>query len=365
MKNLVCLIGQLGNGGTERQLSLFLKYLDRDKYNPIVIVTNNSEGRWKEYIENELSVEINSLGNSNPALKLLKYRSILSKYKPAAVLCWSFFANPLCKLSWGTKFIGALRNDLAESKNGISDFHIKQALKPKHFIVNSSLLSQQLTEDGIEPGKISVVYNFFERNPDFEDVEKLKEIRAAERQKYNIPEDALVVAWAARDNPGKGFPFFVDVFEKASQKIPNLHAFLGGTGSLAIKDEILKRGLGEKTSIAGDIKNIRLILPLADIFFLPSVTEGMPNIFIEAIDAQCGLLATNTGGIKDILSCLDDDLMSKLVIEERDVDLGAEKLIYLCENEKFRKDSTKKARKILEKMKPDAIMAEFYKIIEN
>jgi glycosyltransferase involved in cell wall biosynthesis len=365
MKNLICLIGQLGNGGTERQLSLFLKYLDREKYNPMVVVTNNSEGRWKEYIENELSVKINSLGDSNAALKLLKYRSILSKYKPAAVLCWSFFANPLCKLSWGTKFIGALRNDLAASKAGINNFHIKQALKPKHFIVNSSLLNQQLNDAGIDSKKISTVYNIFEKTTDFENEEILQKIRSTERKKYNIPDDAIVVAWAARDNPGKGFPFFVDVFEKAAQKIPNLHAFLGGTGSLAIESEIVNRALKDKVTIAGDIKNIRLILPLADIFFLPSISEGMPNIFIEAIDAKCGLLATDTGGIKDILSFAGKDIVSKLLIEKRESDLGAEKLTFLCENSKFRKEATEEVRKILDEMRPETIMRQFYKIIEN
>jgi len=235
-------------------------------------------------------------------------------------------------------------------------------MKPKRFVVNSSLLARQLADAGIAENKVSVIYNFFEMNKDFEDKGKRLEAKRQKRAEYNIPEDAILVVWAARDNPVKGFPFFVDVFEKTLESVPNLRGFLGGSGSLSVKDEIAKRGLQDKITIAGDIKNIRLMLPIADIFFLPSLAEGMPNIFLEAIDAGCGVLATDVGGIRDIYSVLDEETRRKLLIEQRDVEEASGKLKNLCVDAEFRSGATEKLKRKLYEMSPTRIMDKFYNL---
>ncbi len=55
MSTIFCLIGQLGTGGTEKQMYLFLKYLDRNRYDPIVIIGNYSTEEWTKKIKSELT----------------------------------------------------------------------------------------------------------------------------------------------------------------------------------------------------------------------------------------------------------------------------------------------------------------------
>lgn len=365
MKNIICLIGQLGNGGSERQLSLFLKYLDRSKYNPAVVVTGRAEGRWENYIRNELSIPIIELGKSSGLVKALKYRFFLTKFHPCAVICWSFFANPLCKVSWGTPFIGALRNSLPAAIEELSQFHLKMAFSPKKFVVNSSMLRDQLIGAGIEEDKIQLIWNIFERTADFTDQVKRESIKKELRKKYGVPEDATVVAWAARENPVKGLPLFMKTFERTIGKVPGLHAFLGGTGSLAVKDEIKRKGLEKYFTIAGDIKDIRFTLPLADIFFLSSISEGMPNILIEAIDAGCGILSTDVGGVKNILEALDEKELEQTVLPDRDPDNASRMLTELCLNKSLRDSINAKASHTLELMEPGKVMSIFMKLIEK
>ena len=365
MKNIVCLIGQLGNGGSERQLSLFLKYLDRSVYNPTVVVTGKSGGRWESYIKDELSIPVIALGDSLVLIKALKYRLFLMKFRPVSIICWSFFANPLCKVSWGTNFIGALRNSLPAAIEELSPFRLRMAFSPKTFVVNSSMLKEQLVEAGINEEKVHLIWNIFERTPDFADSPKREVIKKELRRKYNIPEDAVVVAWAARENPVKGLPFFMEVFEKTIGKVPSIHAFLGGSGSLTVKDEIKRKGLEKYFTIAGDIKDIRFTLPLADIFFLSSTSEGMPNILIEAIDAGCGVLSTDVGGVKNILEVLDEEEIAKTVLPDRNPEKASQKLTELCLNKAMRDGINAKATQTLKLMEPQKVMSIFMKLIEK
>ncbi|MFA6294383.1 MAG: hypothetical protein WC637_21515 [Victivallales bacterium] len=81
-KTLICLIGQLGNGGSEKQLFLFLKYLDRSKINPVVIVSSCSgTNKWENSIK-ALSVPVIFLKRKSRISKLLEFRALASKLKP-------------------------------------------------------------------------------------------------------------------------------------------------------------------------------------------------------------------------------------------------------------------------------------------
>lgn len=365
MKNIFCLIGQLGNGGSERQLALFLKHLDREKYNPFVISASTAEGRWRPFIEEGLDIPVFSLADKRHIFKIFKYRRLLSEYRPECVICWSFFLNPMCVCSGAVRFIGSLRNELEHSRKELSRLRFKSALWPARFIVNSTLLAEQLREEGIAERQISFIWNFFDRNRDFSDPVKRNSARVEYRRKYGIPENATVVAMAGRNNPVKGFDFFLDVFEKTAGKVPELHGFLAGSGSTAFAGEISERGLGDKITVAGEIKDIRFVLPLADIYFLSSEAEGMPNILIEALDAGCGLLASDVGGVKDILSFLDEDELADSVLEDRNVFHAAAKLEKLCLSPKLRTKINEKAKPCLDMMSPEKVMPEFYKIIEG
>ena len=97
---IICLIGQLGNGGTERQLYLFLKHLDHVKFKPMVVVSSKSGGsRWEKQIREELSVPVKFLGDLPKAAKLAKldsYRILnLPKQKDPFTQIMSKFSGDL------------------------------------------------------------------------------------------------------------------------------------------------------------------------------------------------------------------------------------------------------------------------------
>lgn len=362
---IICLVGQLGNGGTEKQLYLFLKHLDREKYSPVVVVSSNSEGCWREPIEKGLKVHIISLGTLPRPIKFIKFGFIVMKLKPEAVISWSFYTNIYSTIPGIKRFIGSLRGDLGESKSKLSGFHWEKSIKTDHFIVNSSKLARQLEKEDVPTDKISTVYNIYERNPLFSGDWDRKKLSAEIKKRYNLPEDKIIITTIARNTPEKDIPFLIDVIEKVSAVRKDFHVFFIGNGGPAHESELRKRGFDDLFTLTGEVKNAAELLPAADIYFLSSKTEGMPNAVLEALDAGCAVMATDVGGIEDIFGDMDEALKEKIIIKDRDVSDAALKLLALVDDEALRKDISDYAGKCFERFSPERIISEYMEVIER
>jgi len=122
-----------------------------------------------------------------------------------------------------------------------------------------------------------------------------------------------------------------------------------------------------------ELKNVHLIewldqaasyLKAFDIFVLPSIKEGLPYTILEAMAAETPIIATNVGGVPETSrSDLFDttffaiakkvvskrsDLDSLILVEPKNSQQLAEKIIYLIENPKITKEMAKKARQKVE-----------------
>jgi L-malate glycosyltransferase len=60
--------------------------------------------------------------------------------------------------------------------------------------------------------------------------------------------------------------------------------------------------VAESVRLAGFQPNIRPYLTAADVFVLPSHSEGSPNALLEAMAAGLPIVATTAGGIKELVS---------------------------------------------------------------
>ena len=88
-------------------------------------------------------------------------------------------------------------------------------------------------------------------------------------------------------------------------------------------------------------------MSLADILLVPSIitksgdTEGLPATIMEGMASGIPIIATNVGGVKDIVK----NNINGILIEEKNSKQIAEKLIYLSNRKKFRQKISKNALK--------------------
>lgn len=79
--------------------------------------------------------------------------------------------------------------------------------------------------------------------------------------------------------------------------------FIAGTGELRerLANEIRLFNLGDQVFLLGFIPQAAIYVEAADYFLLPSLKEGLPYVILEAAYAGVPIIASDVGGISDIL----------------------------------------------------------------
>lgn len=112
----------------------------------------------------------------------------------------------------------------------------------------------------------------------------------------------------------------------------------------------------EDVTYLGKIDDVQQgFLPYIDILVLPSRTEGMPMIILEALQAGTCIVCTPVGGIPEVV----EDGVSGWFIE-RSVEALREKLLFLIHNPEIRERTKKKAYEQYQKVGSSAVMADKY-----
>jgi glycosyltransferase involved in cell wall biosynthesis len=112
---------------------------------------------------------------------------------------------------------------------------------------------------------------------------------------------ALVVGAAGRLSPEKGFGVLV----KAAARVrrPDVGFVLFGDGPLRepLQREIAALGLAGRFVLAGFRADLDALIPHLDLVVLPSFTEGLPNVVLEAMAAAVPVVATAVGGTPELV----------------------------------------------------------------
>jgi glycosyltransferase involved in cell wall biosynthesis len=112
-----------------------------------------------------------------------------------------------------------------------------------------------------------------------------------------------VVGAAGRLSPEKGFGVLVQAAERLAAEDPALGFVLFGDGPLrsALERQVRAAGLQERFVLAGHRGDFDCFLPWLDLLVLPSFTEGLPNVVLEACAAGVAVVATAVGGTPEVI----------------------------------------------------------------
>ena len=185
------------------------------------------------------------------------------------------------------------------------------------------------------PSKIKIIPLGFDLRP-FN--ENLKEKREHTRNSYALEGSDIAVAIIGRLVAIKNHQMFLDIIEKVNQKTrKKVVYFIVGDGEESDNIQESIKPLKEKgmdIRMTSWIKDIATFNAGMDIICLTSKNEGTPVSLIEAQAAGIPIIATNVGGIKDII--LEDK--TGYIVNTDDIDGFAEKLWELIENENKRQE---------------------------
>lgn len=129
------------------------------------------------------------------------------------------------------------------------------------------------------------------------------------RAQWQIPSEALLLGTIGRLHPAKGQTYLIQAAARLHLKYPNLHLLIIGDGPLrpSLESELQQSGL--PYTLTGYIPQAHQALPALDLFVLPSLSEGMGLVLLEAMQAGVPIVASAVGGVPEVLREGKDGLL--------------------------------------------------------
>ncbi|HEY2783634.1 MAG TPA: glycosyltransferase family 4 protein [Fimbriiglobus sp.] len=136
-----------------------------------------------------------------------------------------------------------------------------------------------------------------------------------------------VVLAAGRLSPEKGFDTLVTAAAPVIKDWPRVGFVLFGEGpQRAILDRRIRQlGLGNRFVMPGFVPELDAVLPAADLVVLPSFSEGLPNVALEAAAAGVPVVASAVGGVPEVVA----DGETGLLVPPGDADILAGQIVRL------------------------------------
>lgn len=158
-------------------------------------------------------------------------------------------------------------------------------------IAVSPNLAREAQAQGAEPDKIFLVPNGVDQEL------FAPQDQQAARERLGLAEDGPLALFVGRLVPGKG----LEMCLKALAALPQARLLVVGDGPLrsGLAAQARSLGLGERVIWAGPRPHgeIPRYLAAADVLVLPSMSEGEPNVILEALSCGRPVVASRVGNI--------------------------------------------------------------------
>jgi len=164
----------------------------------------------------------------------------------------------------------------------------------------------------------------------------------------------------------KGHACLIEAFSglKESEKAFNIKLLIIGEGEERKKLEklITERRLNKEVFLIGRVEDARRFLRSLDVFVFPSLSEAMPYALIEAGFAGLPVIASEVGGIPEII----EDKDTGILIHPKDTYELRDRLLDLIENKEKRESLGQKLQQnVVEKFSKSKMVSDTIRVYER
>jgi glycosyltransferase involved in cell wall biosynthesis len=199
-------------------------------------------------------------------------------------------------------------------------------------IAVSEALKKQVTQGlSILKNKIIVVHNGIKPPSLLTRAESralLLELIEKERGETTLQIASLSIGTIGELNPVKGYDYLLEGFKKAvNESALVLYLYIIGEGEdkARLQKKITELELERRVFLCGHIDYAPKVLKAFDMFILPSISEGLPYVILESGAASLPTIASNVGGIPEIIQ----DSETGIIVEPKSPDDIADAIITL------------------------------------
>jgi glycosyltransferase involved in cell wall biosynthesis len=229
----------------------------------------------------------------------------LRAYRPDVILNYWVYPEGFGAVRAGQKLkipviVGCIGSDICRISDSLTQYWTLKTLRnAAHVIAVSRDLRKRVLEMGVEGAKATAILNGCDST-----IFHPRDRAGARRQAGLDPHGELIlfVGWLS---PTKGIEELLDAFIALSGSRPGLRLALIGEGAYRadIEKKIADAGMVDRVLLPGRMPSAQVAVWIAacDVFCLPSYSEGCPNAVVEALASGRPVVATNVGGIPELV----------------------------------------------------------------
>ena len=285
---LIFLLQDLEFGGTQRYAANLLKYLNRERFQPEFWILRQGNDMLSLVEEHAVKVTYLSRHSSVGPRAILRLAWRLLHHTPEILYTLTVVPN-----IWGRLFASMLRVPVVVT--GYRSLHPKQHDRLlwrlcdgilANFDAGRRILTERL---GVDPRRVYVVPNgvdtdFFVPRPEY---------------KSSRPTILFIGRLVKEKDPLT----LLEAFRLTLKTVPEARLIILGSGYLKpnIQQFIAKMGLEACVAIEEGVRDIRRFLWSAWVLAMSSRAEASPNVILEAMASGVPVVATQVGGIPELI----------------------------------------------------------------
>ncbi|HMK82632.1 MAG TPA: glycosyltransferase family 4 protein [Candidatus Bathyarchaeia archaeon] len=185
------------------------------------------------------------------------------------------------------------------------------------------------------------------------------------RELIGIKGNELAILYVGRLEPVKNVETLLLAFARIKADFHNVRLFIvgGGTEMRRLMRIAEQAGIDRSTKFVGEVspRDVPPYTVAANIFVLPSISEGSPNALLEALAAGVPILASKVGGIPDLVT----DGREGFLFEAGDVAQMVDLLALMLRDGELRQRMSKAGRKRANKFTLDRANDKIFRISMN
>lgn len=327
-------------GGVDCYIRMLLKYLNNDKYENILVCSQDfHEEDYKGIVDFLEQIDMTRAIRLYDIKVIGKVRKLIKKYHPDIVYSHSSKAGGIARVA----AIG-LKNYRIYNPHGWA-FNMRCSAKKQKIYTVIEKLAALFCDKIIcisDAEKQSALGKKICREEKLQVIYSGVDVKAYEngvhgvigREDLGIPEDAFVVGMVGRISSQKAPDVFIKVAKLLKENIPNSHFIIVGNGEQEseIRKYAEENGFADSLHITGWVDNPMSYVELFDVACLLSRWEGFGLALPEYMLAEKPIVATRVDAIPNIIK----DGKNGLLVEVDDVKGSVKAILRLYKDDNLR-----------------------------
>lgn len=307
-KNIMHLIASNFYGGPEKQIVEHLKILDSKKY--LGVFASFQEGASNEVLDRAAMDGLKTCAIPMAGVLDFKAQRMLAEIireNEIDLLCTHGYKS--CVMGWraartnNIPIIAFSRGYTSENfKVKIYEWLEQRILRMADGIVAVSHgQEKKIINLGIVGKRNWVVHNAVNVDTNPSDVSENEKNEVF--SEFGVPSNAMLVVTAGRLSPEKGHRYLVDAIAKCRSDNKEIYYVFCGEGPCLeeLKEQCQRLGVLSHCLFIGFRRDLQKIFRAMDLFVLPSLTEGLPNVVLESFACAKPVVATQVGGVPELV----------------------------------------------------------------